>query len=61
MGEIVNLRQVKKQRARREAEQAAQTNRTSHGRTPAQKANDAREKARRQALLDGKQHEPDGR
>jgi hypothetical protein len=54
MGEIVNLRTVKKTRARTEAKQAAQESRVRHGRTGAEKANDAREAARRQAALDGK-------
>ena len=54
MGEIVNLRTVKKTRARADAKQAAQESRVRHGRTGAEKANDAREAARRQALLDGK-------
>lgn len=54
MGEIVNLRTVKKAQARAEAKQEARENRIRHGRTGAQKANDAREEARRKALLDGK-------
>lgn len=54
MGEIVNLRRVKKQLARAEAGQAAKENRIRHGRTGTEKANDAREAARRQAALDNK-------
>lgn len=57
MNEIVNLRRVKKQRARAEQAQAAKENRIRHGRDAAQKANDAREAARRAAALDGKQAE----
>ncbi|HEY2133029.1 MAG TPA: DUF4169 family protein [Acetobacteraceae bacterium] len=53
MGEIVNLRQARKRRARDEAAATAQENRTRHGRSPAQKAADAREEERRRALLDG--------
>jgi hypothetical protein len=53
MGEIVNLRRVKKQRARAEAEQQARESRIRHGRTGPEKANDARETARRQQALDG--------
>lgn len=52
MNEIVNLRQVKKQRARAEAANAAKENRIRHGRTGAEKANDLRDAARRQAALD---------
>ena len=54
MGEIVNLRRMKKQRARAEHAQAAKENRIRHARTAAQKADDARAEARRQAMLDGK-------
>ncbi len=54
MGEIVNLRRVKKQRLRDEQAQTARENRIRHGRTGAAKANDARATARRQAELDGK-------
>ena len=53
MAEIVNLNKARKARAtaRREAEAAA--NRVKHGRTKAEKLNDARAEARRKALLDG--------
>ncbi len=54
MGEIVNLRMVKKSRARAEAKEEARESRIRHGRTGVEKANDAREAARRKALLDGK-------
>jgi hypothetical protein len=52
MAEIVNLRTARKRRARDEAAAQAQENRARHGRTPAQKAADARDEARRQTLLD---------
>ena len=53
MGEIVNLRSVKK-RLGREAESAkAKESRVRHGRTKAELANDRRSEARRAALLDG--------
>ncbi|WP_428375806.1 DUF4169 family protein [Lichenicoccus sp.] len=42
MGEIVNLNQVRKQKARAEARHQAQENRVRHGRTGAQKLNDRR-------------------
>jgi hypothetical protein len=52
MAEIVNLRTVKKRRARADATVAAQQNRVRHGRTKTAKANDARETAQREARLD---------
>ena len=59
MGEIVNLKQVKKQRARAGKAAEAAANRAKHGRTAAEKANDRREEARRQALLDGARQPPE--
>jgi hypothetical protein len=53
MGEVVNLNRARKARARTEAAAQAVTNRVKHGRTGAEKANDRRAEARRQALLDG--------
>ena len=53
MGEIVNLTRTRKARARAEAAAAASANRAKHGRTAAERENDARAEARRQALLDG--------
>ena len=46
MGEIVNLRMMKKRRERATEAQAAKESRVRHGRTKAEKANDARELAR---------------
>ncbi len=60
MAEIVNLRRVKKQRAREEADTLAAENRVRHGRTGAQKRADRLAEERRQALLDGKRREDDG-
>ncbi len=59
MGDLVNLRQMKKRQARAAAAAVAQANRALHGRTAAQKAADrlAREKAASaldQAQLDEK-------
>lgn len=54
MNGIVNLRAVKKTRARAEAKQVAKENRIRHGRTSAEKANDTREAARREAALTGR-------
>jgi len=53
MAEIVNLNRVKKAKARTEAEAEATANRARHGRTKAEKARDAQEEAKRNALLDG--------
>ena len=53
MDKVVNLNRVKKARARDEAARQAAANRVKHGRTAAEKANDQRQEARRQALLDG--------
>ena len=52
MGEIVNLHRVKKRRAQDEAAESAKQNRIRHGRTKAERANDARAEKLRQALLD---------
>jgi hypothetical protein len=52
VGEIVNLRQMKKRRERDLASEAAKQNRVRHGRTGAEKADTRRAEARRQALLD---------
>lgn len=57
MVEIVNLNKARKARAKAKAEAAAAANRAKHGRTKAGKANDARDEARRRALLDGAKRE----
>ena len=53
MGGIVNLNRARKAKARAEAEAAAAANRAKHGRTAAERANDAWAESRRRALLDG--------
>jgi len=53
MAEIVNLNKARKARAGAQREAAAAANRAKHGRTKAEKLNDARDEARRRALLDG--------
>ena len=53
MGEIVNLRQVKKQRAKAAAAEAAAQNRAKFGRTKAEKQVDTMEAKRAARLLDG--------
>lgn len=57
MAEIVNLNRLRKARAKEEAEAQAAANRAKHGRTKAEKANDARAEARRKTLLDGAKRE----
>jgi hypothetical protein len=58
MADIVNLRRARKEKARRERESEAETNRRRFGRTRAGKAadKDADERARRS--LDGKRLQP---
>jgi len=54
MGEIVNLRLVKKRRDRAAAADKAAENRVRHGRTGADKKAEALAEQRRQAALAGK-------
>jgi hypothetical protein len=53
MTEIVNLRRVRKQRARAEAAADAARNRALHGRTAAQKAQEHLEQSQARQSLDG--------
>jgi len=53
MGDIVNLRRVKKAKQRAAAAEAAQENRVRHGRTAAEKANDERARRRQVAAAEG--------
>jgi hypothetical protein len=53
MGEIVNLRQVKKRRAKAQAEKDAAENTVRHGLTAAQKQANRLAEERRRWLLDG--------
>jgi len=53
MGDVVNLNRMRKARAKAEAGATAAANRAKHGRNGAEKANDRRAEARREALLDG--------
>ena len=52
MGEVVNLRRMKKRRKLLEAAEAAKQSRMRNGRTGAEKSNDRRAEQRRQARLD---------
>ena len=53
MGDVINLRLVRKRRARDEASSTADRNRRLFGRTTAQKAADAAAKIRIERTLDG--------
>lgn len=54
MAEIVNLKRVRKDKARRERDAEADANRRRFGRTRAEKASDAETSARSERSLDGK-------
>ncbi len=53
MAEIINLRRVRKQRARQEAEQQAQQNRIAFGRTKAERSLTEAERDKAARTLDG--------
>ena len=53
MAEIVNLRTVRKQKARADKAVMAEQNRRLHGRTKAEKQLDAAEKARAERQIEG--------
>lgn len=59
MGEVVNLRQRRRAKAKEEAATQAAANRAAFGRTKAQKQRDEAEEAQRRALLDAAKLEPD--
>ncbi len=53
MGEIVNLRRVKKAKARQEDAEAARANRIRFGRNEAEQANDRRARERQERAVGG--------
>ena len=53
MGDLVNLRQVRKSRQKTEAAALATANRAKHGQTRTERTAIEREQARSQRLLDG--------
>ena len=59
MGEVVNLRLARKQRARVTAEVRADENRRLFGRTAAEKAAEAATKRRVENILDGARRDED--
>lgn len=58
MTEIVNLRRARKEKARRERINEAETNRLRFGRTRAEKVADKDRDTRQRQTLDGKRLEP---
>ncbi len=60
MAEIVNLRRVKKARARDDAERQAAANRALHGRSRMEREAAATEQRRQDRLLDGSALDRDG-
>jgi hypothetical protein len=58
MGEIVNLRRVKKAKQRQAEAAVAQQNRIRHGRTAPQKANDERTRQRATQAADAARLDP---
>lgn len=58
-GDVVNLRQYRKEKARAAKDAAAEANRAKHGRTKAEKALSRTEREQRDKKLDGaKRNEP---
>jgi len=57
MGEVINLRRARKAKARVDAASTAAANRAAFGRTKAERAADAAEKARHDKTLDGAKRE----
>lgn len=57
MGDVVNLRTARKNRARSEAERQAEENRLRFGRTKAEKQKQIAEEARRTTLLEAHRRE----
>lgn len=59
MGDVINLRQARKQKQRLEKNEAATANRAKFGRTAAEKANDTRTTERVRDQLDHAKLDPD--
>ncbi|MEO6717690.1 MAG: DUF4169 family protein [Novosphingobium sp.] len=57
MGNIINLRHVRKSRRRAESESQAEANRLIHGRTKAAKRIAEMDKQRQNAIIDGARRE----
>lgn len=61
MGDIVNLRQARKAKARAEDERRAEVNRAKHGRTKAERALAEAERMRLDSAVDSARREPDAK
>ncbi|WP_137931862.1 DUF4169 family protein [Mesorhizobium comanense] len=61
MADIVNLRQVRKQRARDEKARVAEQNRTLHGRSKADKQRDQLMADKAERFVDGHRLDPSGK
>ena len=59
MAEIINLRRARKQKARQAAADGAASNRVRFGRTKTERMNEAAERARISAVLDGARRDPE--
>ena len=57
MAELINLRTIRKQKARSEKENAAEANRLKFGRTKAEKLQRAAEKTKAEKHIDGHKRE----
>lgn len=60
MSNVINLRQVRKAKARDDRARAAASNRAKFGRTKAERIADDKDQARQDALLDGAYREGRG-
>ncbi|PBB31724.1 DUF4169 family protein [Mesorhizobium sp. M1A.F.Ca.IN.020.06.1.1] len=60
MGEVVNLRQARKQKARIEKERLARENRALHGRSKAERERDRLTSDMREKFMDGHRREKPG-
>ncbi|MDX8497578.1 DUF4169 family protein [Mesorhizobium sp. VK4C] len=60
MGEVVNLRQARKQKARNEKERLAGENRALHGRSKAERERDRLTSDRTEKFMDGHRREKPG-
>jgi hypothetical protein len=59
MGDLINLNRARKAKAKAARSAAADANRIRFGRSAAQKASDAADKARAERLLDGARRDDD--
>jgi hypothetical protein len=58
MGNVVNLNQFRKRKAKADAQKRAETNRRLHGRTRAERARDELQKRQLESKVDGSRLEP---